>query len=383
MWYLGPLGLQIPNGLKAVDYLPTIAFDQLIQLVYTLKIELSLLQGHSYSQLHNFVSGSFDTMSNCTSLPFDVVFVILGVYNFSLQAMAAIYSIHSHPQTSSILLQTADPLLETLDCTKILCWADPSPMASAYNTHQLDHKTQGKDIYSRKHHLLFALISYKLSRLAPLALVSWTHLQYPCIPHHHIWPILQSLPGIPWWPVDQHTGGLPHGLQYPPKCGLTSWPSQTQYIFFYTLLPGDKSQQSTVSYKWLQEWDNLKHSGMDKSCHGHRVIQHGVMTVELPTNMFNWASPTKVLSITEEVLKYFIDNQQADTMSLILARQAYPGTETVFVRKLNKVVLTRSNLSIFQQCCILTQLIVIVYIMLCWMLYFVWYKSVFLTVQSL
>ena len=51
--------------------------------------------------------------------------------------------------------------------------------------------------------------------------------------------------------------------------------------------------------------------------------------------------------------------------------------------KLNKLVLTRSNLSVCQQCCILTQLIVIDYILLYWMLYFVWYKSIFLTVHSL
>ena len=51
--------------------------------------------------------------------------------------------------------------------------------------------------------------------------------------------------------------------------------------------------------------------------------------------------------------------------------------------QLNKLVLTRSNLSVCRQCRILTQLTVIVYIMLCWMLYFVWYKSVFLTVHSL
>ena len=51
--------------------------------------------------------------------------------------------------------------------------------------------------------------------------------------------------------------------------------------------------------------------------------------------------------------------------------------------KLNKLVLTRFNLSVCQPCRILTQLIVIVYIMLCWMLYFVWYKSIFLTVHSL
>ena len=55
----------------------------------------------------------------------------------------------------------------------------------------------------------------------------------------------------------------------------------------------------------------------------------------------------------------------------------------IFRSKLNKLVLTRSNMSVCQQCRILTQLIVIVYIMLCWMLYFVWYKSVFLTAHSL
>ena len=45
--------------------------------------------------------------------------------------------------------------------------------------------------------------------------------------------------------------------------------------------------------------------------------------------------------------------------------------------QLNKLVLTRSNLSVCQLCRILTQLIVIIYIMLCWMLYFVCCKSVF------
>ena len=51
--------------------------------------------------------------------------------------------------------------------------------------------------------------------------------------------------------------------------------------------------------------------------------------------------------------------------------------------QLNKLVLTPSNLYVCQQCLILTQLIVVIYVMLCWMLYFVWYKSFFLTVHSL
>ena len=58
----------------------------------------------------------------------------------------------------------------------------------------------------------------------------------------------------------------------------------------------------------------------------------GIRTVEQPPNMFNWAPPTIVPVLAEEVLQYFVDNPQEDYMPVLLAGQAYPGTETVFVK---------------------------------------------------
>ena len=54
--------------------------------------------------------------------------------------------------------------------------------------------------------------------------------------------------------------------------------------------------------------------------------------MEQPPKMFNWAPPTIILVLAEEVLQYFVDNPQEDYMPVLLAGQAYPGTETVFVK---------------------------------------------------
>ena len=62
-------------------------------------------------------------------------------------------------------------------------------------------------------------------------------------------------------------------------------------------------------------------------------FRHGLDTaVNLPPNMFNRASPTIVLVLVEEVLQYFMDNPNADTMPVFLTEQAHSGTETVFIR---------------------------------------------------
>ena len=45
----------------------------------------------------------------------------------------------------------------------------------------------------------------------------------------------------------------------------------------------------------------------------------GVRTVELPPNLFNWATPTIVLVNVEEVLQYFDNNPQSDYMPTLLA----------------------------------------------------------------
>ena len=49
--------------------------------------------------------------------------VVCGLCTFPPQETATIYSINSHLQTSGALLHTADPLLQTFVCTRILCWA--------------------------------------------------------------------------------------------------------------------------------------------------------------------------------------------------------------------------------------------------------------------
>ena len=58
----------------------------------------------------------------------------------------------------------------------------------------------------------------------------------------------------------------------------------------------------------------------------------GVRTVELPPSLFNRATPTLVPVLVEEVLQYFANNLQAESMPMLPAAQAPPGTETVFVR---------------------------------------------------
>ena len=55
-----------------------------------------------------------------------------------------------------------------------------------------------------------------------------------------------------------------------------------------------------------------------------------VRTVELPPSLFNQATPTLVPVQVEEVIQYFANNPQADSMPMLPAAQATPGTETVF-----------------------------------------------------
>jgi hypothetical protein len=43
----------------------------------------------------------------------------------------------------------------------------------------------------------------------------------------------------------------------------------------------------------------------------------GVRTVELPPSLFNWATPTLVPVLVEEVLQYFVKNPQADSMHML------------------------------------------------------------------
>ena len=54
--------------------------------------------------------------------------------------------------------------------------------------------------------------------------------------------------------------------------------------------------------------------------------------MELPPNMSNQAPPTIMLVLAEEVLQYSVDYPQPDYMYVLLAGQAHPRAETVFVR---------------------------------------------------
>jgi hypothetical protein len=58
----------------------------------------------------------------------------------------------------------------------------------------------------------------------------------------------------------------------------------------------------------------------------------GVRTVELPPSLFNRATPTLVLVLVEEVLQYFANNLQSESMPMLPVAQAPPRNETVFVR---------------------------------------------------
>ena len=58
----------------------------------------------------------------------------------------------------------------------------------------------------------------------------------------------------------------------------------------------------------------------------------GVRTVELLPSLFNQATSTLVLDLVEEVLQYFVNYPQAESMPMLPAAQATPITETVSVR---------------------------------------------------
>ena len=54
--------------------------------------------------------------------------------------------------------------------------------------------------------------------------------------------------------------------------------------------------------------------------------------MELLHSLFNWATPTLVPVSFEDVLQHFDGNPQADSMPVLPAAHATPGTETVSVR---------------------------------------------------
>ena len=58
----------------------------------------------------------------------------------------------------------------------------------------------------------------------------------------------------------------------------------------------------------------------------------GVRTVELPPSLFNQATPTIVLVLVEDILQYFVDSQQADTMQELSTAQTTSRTVIVSVR---------------------------------------------------
>ena len=74
------------------------------------------------------------------------------------------------------------------------------------------------------------------------------------------------------------------------------------------------------------QWDDCNFAtGMDWT-------DMGVRTVGLPPSLFVQGIPTLVPVLVEEVLQYFANNPQADSMPMLPAAQATLRTETVFIR---------------------------------------------------
>jgi hypothetical protein len=94
------------------------------------------------------------------------------------------------------------------------------------------------------------------------------------------------------------------------------------------------SHNTTIHHfgKCLQEQGSSKNSGMAKMLQQTWAGQiWGVKTLDLPPNMINKVPPTIVLVLVERVLQNFAGNLQKDTMHVLTAEQAHPGTETVFL----------------------------------------------------
>ena len=179
---------------------------------------------------------------------------------------AAIHSIISPLWIGSALQQTADPSLETLDFARILCW-------DVYHQHLHQAlkrwQTWFEDI-NKRNTLCIAffdiiqailLVIFEIGILGTLAICMYTPSSHMGSSTKPVRPSpvttgLVYLQPSPW---------LWQGLQYHSKCSYMSWPNQTPCIFLHMSQPVVKSQQSTVYCKWLQEWDNLQYSGMDKT----------------------------------------------------------------------------------------------------------------------
>ena len=101
------------------------------------------------------------------------------------------------------------------------------------------------------------------------------------------------------------------------------------HVFAYVMAIGQIttihhfSQMPTQMGQPKTQWDDCNFAtDMDWT-------EMGVRTVELPPSLFNRATATLVPILVEEVLQYFANNPQAESMPMLPAAQATPGTETV------------------------------------------------------
>ena len=90
-------------------------------------------------------------------------------------------------------------------------------------------------------------------------------------------------------------------------------------------------QQSSVYCKCLQEWGNLQSSGMEKTFIWIWLERNGNQVSEKTSKHVHQKSlpPIIVPVLVAEVLQYYMDSPQADTMPMLLAWQLHPGSEAV------------------------------------------------------
>ena len=135
-------------------YLITIVSGWLVQLVYSSYYFQASFRTTPDQGSTVLLWDLFNSSLHQTSLAVDNEFVICSLSSFTPQTSAAVYTINSYLQTCRALLQTADPLKETLDSTNTFCWAVQHPYlrAASKTQSQPDYKTQVQDTSTIQHH---------------------------------------------------------------------------------------------------------------------------------------------------------------------------------------------------------------------------------------
>ena len=109
--------------------------------------------------------------------------------------------------------------------------------------------------------------------------------------------------------------------------GQLFWPSSKKCIFPDVMVYGQITTIHSLSKMSTKLGQPTTHWG-----DWDFVTDIWVRPVEQSPNMLNMAPSTIVIVQVEDAQQYFVDRPQVDTMPVLPSAQAFPGTETIFLR---------------------------------------------------